>query len=72
MWKYICNIHSNVNFKTINEGKSINREIPLDEFAIYGNKYHINWIVDLRFLGTSDLIDNPEIPCELKDEKISN
>jgi protein tyrosine/serine phosphatase len=60
----------NHNFETITEGKVYKSGvIPPDEIASYVKKYHIKSIVDLRFPGTADLKNNPEIPAELTAEK---
>jgi protein tyrosine/serine phosphatase len=68
--KYIYDMNINHNFVTIAEGKVYKSAvIPPDELAAYVNKYHIKSIVDLRFPGTTDLANNPEIPFELTAEK---
>ncbi len=68
--KYIYDRHINHNFMTITEGKVYKSGvIPPDEIADYVKKYHIKSIVDLRFPGTSDEVNNPEIPSELIAEK---
>jgi protein tyrosine/serine phosphatase len=55
---------------TITEGKVYKSGvIPPDEIADYVKKYHIKSIVDLRFPGTGDEVNNPEIPAELTAEK---
>jgi protein tyrosine/serine phosphatase len=60
----------NRNFETITEGKVYKSAvIPPDELAVYVIKYHVKSIVDLRFPGTTDLANNPEIPFELTAEK---
>ena len=68
--KYIYDRHINHNFMTITEGKVYKSGvIPPDEIADYVKKYHIKSIVDLRFPGTGDMVNNPEIPAELTAEK---
>lgn len=68
--KYAYDIHLNHNFETITEGKVYKSGvIPPDEMANYVNKYKIKSIIDLRFPGTGDDVNNPEIPAELTVEK---
>lgn len=68
--KYMYDMNINHNFETITEGKVYKSGvIPPDELKDYINKYHIKSIVDLRFPGTIDLENNPEIPAELIAEK---
>ncbi len=68
--KYVYDRHLNHNFRTITEGKVYKSGvIPPDEIADYVKKYHIKSIVDLRFPGTGDDVNNPEIPAELSAEK---
>jgi protein tyrosine/serine phosphatase len=68
--KYVYDRHINHNFMTISEGKVYKSGvIPPDEIADYVKKYHIKSIVDLRFPGTGDTVNNPEIPAELTAEK---
>jgi protein tyrosine/serine phosphatase len=68
--KYVYDRHLNHNFMTITEGKVYKSGvIPPDEIADYVKKYHIKSIVDLRFPGTGDEVNNPEIPAELTAEK---
>lgn len=56
----------NHNFETITEGKTYKSGVILpNELVRYVKKYHIKSIVDLRFQGTTDLLNNPEIPAEL-------
>jgi protein tyrosine/serine phosphatase len=70
--KYVYNRHINHNFKTITEGKVYKSGvIPPDEIEAYVKKYHIKSIVDLRFPGTGDDVNNPEVPAELKAEKLA-
>ena len=64
--KYIYDRHINHNFMTITEGKVYKSGvIPPDEIADYVAKYHIKSIVDLRYPGTGDTVNNPEIPSDL-------
>lgn len=68
--KHVYNMHINHNFETITEGKVYKSGvIPPDEIADYVKKYKIKSIVDLRFPGTGDDVNNPEIPAELTAEK---
>jgi protein tyrosine/serine phosphatase len=68
--KYVYDMHINHNFETITEGKVYKSGvIPPEELAEYIDKYHIKSVIDLRFPGTQDLVNNPEIPAELTAEK---
>ena len=68
--KYVYDMHINHNFETITEGKVYKSGvIPPDEIEDYVKKYNIKSIVDLRFPGTGDDVNNPEIPKELVAEK---
>ncbi len=68
--KYVYDMNINHNFETITDGKVYKSGvIPPDEIADYVKKYKIKSIVDLRFPGTSDLVNNPEIPVELTAEQ---
>jgi predicted protein tyrosine phosphatase len=68
--KQIYDMNINHNFETITEGKVYKSGvIPPDEIESYVTKYHIKSIVDLRFPGTADLKNNPEIPAELTAEQ---
>jgi predicted protein tyrosine phosphatase len=68
--KYVYDMNINHNFETITEGKVYKSGvIPPNEIESYVKKYHIKSIVDLRFPGTADLVNNPEIPQELTAEK---
>ncbi|MCG2612126.1 dual specificity protein phosphatase family protein [Flavobacterium sp. SM15] len=68
--KYVYDMNINHNFETITEGKVYKSGvIPPDEIEEYVKKYKIKSIVDLRFPGTGDLVNNPEIPAELTAEK---
>ena len=68
--KQIYDMNINHNFETITEGKVYKSGvIPPDELESYVTKYHIKSIVDLRFPGTTDLKNNPEIPAELTVEQ---
>lgn len=64
--KYVYDRHINHNFMTITEGKVYKSGvIPPDEIKDYVEEYGIKSIVDLRFPGTGDTINNPELPQEL-------
>lgn len=68
--KYVYEMNINHNFETISEGKVYKSGvIPPDELESYITKYHIKSVVDLRFPGTGDDVNNPEIPAELTAEK---
>ena len=68
--KYVYDMHINHNFETITEGKVYKSGvIPPDEIESYVKKYHIKSIIDLRYPGTNDLVNNPEIPEELTAEQ---
>ncbi|WP_316635702.1 dual specificity protein phosphatase family protein [uncultured Flavobacterium sp.] len=68
--KYVYDMNINHNFKTITEGKVYKSGvIPPDELEDYIKKYHIKSVIDLRFPGTLDSINNPEIPEQLIAEK---
>jgi protein tyrosine/serine phosphatase len=68
--KYVYDMNINHNFETITEGKVYKSGvIPPDELENYINEYHIKSVVDLRFPGTGDDVNNPEIPAELTAEK---
>jgi protein tyrosine/serine phosphatase len=68
--KYVYDMNINHNFETITEGKVYKSgAIPPNEIDFYVKKYHIKSIVDLRFPGTGDDVNNPEIPSELTAEK---
>lgn len=69
---YVYNMNINHNFETITPGKVYKSGvIPPDEIESYVKKYHIKSIVDLRFPGTTDLKNNPEIPAELTSEQLA-
>jgi protein tyrosine/serine phosphatase len=68
--KYAYDMNINHNFETITEGKVFKSGvIPPNEIASYVKKYHIKSIVDLRFPGTGDEVNNPENAAELTAEK---
>ncbi|HAH55289.1 MAG TPA: protein phosphatase [Flavobacterium sp.] len=68
--KYVYDMNINHNFETITEGKVYKSGvIPPEQLADYIKKYKIKSVVDLRFPGTGDDINNPEIPVELTAEK---
>ena len=70
--KYVYGININHNFETITEGKVYKSGvIPPNKIDSYVKKYHIKSIIDLRFPGTGDDVNNPEIPAELTAEKIA-
>ncbi len=60
----------NHNFKVISEGKVYKSGvIPPDKLADFVKEHKIKSIIDLRFPGTGDDVNNPEIPKELIAEK---
>jgi len=68
--KYVYDMNINHNFETITEGKVYKSGvIPPNEIADYVKKYKIKSIIDLRFPGTGDDVNNPEVPAELTVEK---
>ena len=68
--KYVYDMNINHNFETITESKVYKSGvIPPDELENYIKKYNIKSVVDLRFPGTADLVNNPEIPKELTAEQ---
>ena len=70
--KYVYNMHINHNFEVITEGKVYKSgAIPPDEIEQYIKEHNIKSVIDLRFPGTEDLVNNPEIPEELTAEKIA-
>lgn len=70
--KYVYDRHINHNFMTISEGKVYKSgAIPPDELEHFITKYNIKSVIDLRFPGTQDTINNPEIPAELTAERVA-
>lgn len=70
--KYVYDMHINHNFETITENKVYKSGvIPPNQIADYVAKYKIKSVVDLRFPGTGDDVNNPEIPAELTAEKVA-
>ncbi len=70
--KYVYDMNINHNFETISDGKVYKSGvIPPDELESYVKKYKIKSIVDLRFPGTGDDVNNPEDAAELEAEKIA-
>ena len=68
--KYVYDMNINHNFETISDGKVYKSGvIPPDELELYVKAHKIKSVVDLRFPGTQDLVNNPEIPKELTEEK---
>ena len=68
--KYVYDMNINHNLETITEGKVYKSGvIPPDELETYIKKYKIKSIVDLRFPGTGDDVNNPENVAELEAEK---
>jgi protein tyrosine phosphatase (PTP) superfamily phosphohydrolase (DUF442 family) len=67
--KYVYEMNIRHNIETITEGKVYKSGvIPPDEIADYVEEFKIKSIIDLRFPGTDDLVNNPENPEELKAE----
>jgi protein tyrosine/serine phosphatase len=68
--QYVYSKHINHNFKEISPNKVYKSGvIPPDQIADFVEDYNLKSIIDLRFPGTEDLINNPEIPEELLAEK---
>ena len=68
--KYVYDTNINHNFKPVTEGKVYKSgTIPIDQLPEYIEKYRIKSVIDLRFPGTDNLVDNPEIPEQLIIEK---
>lgn len=68
--KYVYDTNIRHNFKPVTEGKVYKSgAIPIDELPEYIADYNIKSVIDLRFPGTDDLVNNPEIPAELLNEK---
>lgn len=67
---YFYDYKINHNLKVISEGKVYKSGvIPPDDIANFVKKHNIKSIIDLRFPGTGDEVNNPEIPKELIAEK---
>ncbi len=68
--KYVYDTNINHNFKAVTEGKVYKSgAIPIDQLPKYISDNNIKSVIDLRFPGTDNLVDNPEIPEELLAEK---
>jgi uncharacterized protein YcgI (DUF1989 family) len=66
----IYDVKFNYRFMTISEGKVYKSGvIPPDKLADFVKKHHIKSIVDLRGPVTTDLVNNPEKPAEIKAEQ---
>jgi protein tyrosine/serine phosphatase len=67
---YFYDYKINHNLKVISEGKVYKSGvIPPNDIADFVKEHNIKSIIDLRFPGTADLVNNPEIPTELIAEK---
>ena len=67
---YFYDYKINHNFKVISEGKVYKSGvIPPEDIADFVKEHKIKSIIDLRFPGTGDDVNNPEIPVELIAEK---
>jgi protein tyrosine/serine phosphatase len=67
---YFYDYKINHNFKVISEGKVYKSGvIPPEDIADFVKEHNIKSIIDLRFPGTGDEVNNPEIPVELIAEK---
>jgi protein tyrosine/serine phosphatase len=67
---YFYDYKMNHNFKVISEGKVYKSGvIPPDDIADFVKEHNIKSIIDLRYPGTGDDVNNPEIPVELVEEK---
>lgn len=70
--KYAYKVHVNHNFETVTENKVYKSgTIPPDEIADFVKEHNIKSIVDLRFPGTGDDVNNPEVPEELTAERVA-
>jgi len=68
--KEVYDVNINYNFETITEGKVFKSGvIPPENLERYIEKNNIKSVVDLRYPGTDDLLNNPEVPEELIAEK---
>lgn len=68
--KYVYDTNINYNFKPVTEGKVYKSgTIPPEKLADYIKENQIKSVVDLRFPGTDDLVNNPEVPQDLSSEK---
>ncbi len=68
--KYVYDTNIRHNFKPVTEGKVYKSgAIPIDQLPEYIEEYNIKSVIDLRFPGTDDLVNNPEIPEQLLAEK---
>ncbi|WP_353148450.1 dual specificity protein phosphatase family protein [Flavobacterium sp.] len=68
--RYFYDYKINHNLKVISEGKVYKSGvIPPEDIADFVKEHHIKSIIDLRFPGTGDDVNNPEIPVELIAEK---
>ena len=68
--QYVYSKHINHNFKEISANKVYKSgAIPPDQIADFVEDYQLKSIIDLRFPGTEDLVNNPEVPQELLAEK---
>ena len=67
---YFYDYKINHNFKVISVGKVFKSGvIPPEDIADFVKEHKIKSIIDLRFPGTGDDVNNPEIPVELIAEK---
>ena len=67
---YFYDYKINHNLKVISEGKVYKSGvIPPEDIADFVKEHNIKSIIDLRFPGTGDVVNNPEIPVELIAEK---
>lgn len=70
--KFAYEKYVNHNFQTITENKVYKSGvIPPDEIADFVKEHNIKSIVDLRFPGTGDDVNNPEVPEELTAERVA-
>src|SRR5690625_7826745 len=64
--KYVYDTNINYNFKEVSENKVYRSgAIPRETLPSYLEKHGIKTVIDLRFPGTGDLVNNPELPAEL-------
>ncbi|NLN26276.1 MAG: dual specificity protein phosphatase family protein [Bacteroidetes bacterium] len=68
--KYVYDTNINYNFKEVSPNKVYRSgAIPPEKLPSCLEKHGIKTVIDLRFPGTGDLVNNPEVPEELLAEK---
>jgi protein tyrosine/serine phosphatase len=70
--RYAYKVHVKYNFEEVTENKVYKSgTIPPDEIANFVKEHNIKSVVDLRYPGTGDDVNNPEVPEELIAEKLA-